>query len=135
MKLVTEDPQLTWEKLEELITQVFADKGKAIEAMRALLKLSQQKDETPGELGTRLEKLVSLAFPEDVRNNSAMQAQLADSYAEALGDKRIHHNVLKEVPVKLQAAVTPARKNQGVWEKTKKVSTKEKSGSRQAVGR
>lgn len=63
-----------------------------------------------------------------VRNNSAMQAQLADLYVEALGDERIHHDVLNEVSVKLQAAVTLARENQDIWEKTKK----RVQGSRQA---
>lgn len=42
--------------------------------MRALLKLIQLRDETPGELGWGAEKLASLPFPEDVRTNSVMQA-------------------------------------------------------------
>lgn len=44
-----------------------------IEAMRALLKLVQLMYETPRDLGTRAEKLATLAFPEDVKNNAVMQ--------------------------------------------------------------
>lgn len=80
------------------MTQEFANKGKVIEAMRALLKLVQLRNETPGELGTRVEKLATLAFLENVKDNAVMQVQLADLYVEALTDEHIRHNVLKEGP-------------------------------------
>lgn len=64
--------------------------------MRALLKLTQLRDEIPRDLGIRVEKLASLAFPEDVRANAVMQAQLADLYVEALSEERICHNVLRD---------------------------------------
>lgn len=103
-QLLLGDPCLTWEKLEEWTTEEFANEGAAIEAMRAL-KLTQLKDEIPPhlrELGTRVEKLAILAFPEA---NTVMQAQLADLYVEALSEEHIHHNVLKEGPLKLSVAV------------------------------
>lgn len=88
--------------------------------MRALLKLSQLRDETPGELGARAGKLSSLAFPEVVRDNAVMQAQLADLYVEALSDERVRHDVLKEGPLRLSAAVELAGGSQCVWDKVKR---------------
>lgn len=102
------------------MTREFADEGTAIEAMRALLKMTQLRDKTPGKLGARLEKLSLLAFPEVVRNNAVMQAQLANLYVEALSDERIRHNALKEGPLRLSAAVSLAKESQGVWEKVKR---------------
>lgn len=127
------EPHLTWERLEELLTREFADKGTAIEAMRALLKMTQLRDETPGELRARAEKLSSVAFPDVVKNNGVMQAQLADLYVEALSDEHIHHDVLKEGPLRLSAAVALAKKSQGVWEKVKKGGKIQELG--QEVGR
>lgn len=70
------DSHLTWKELEELLIEQYADEGTATETMRSLIKLVQLKEETPGELGIRVEKLTTLAFPEEVRNNAIMQ--LAD---------------------------------------------------------
>lgn len=117
--LLASEPHLTWERLEELLTGEFADGGTAMEAMRALLKMTQLRDETTGELGARAEKLSSVAFP-DVKNNAVMQAQLADLYVEALSDERIRHDVLKEGPLRLSASVALSKESLGVWEKAKK---------------
>lgn len=109
-ELLESQPHLSWERLKGLLTKEFTDEGTAIEAMRALLKLTQLRDETPGELGARAGKLSSLAFPEVVRDNAVMQAQLADLYVEALSDERVRHDVLKEGPVRLSAAIELARR-------------------------
>lgn len=89
---------LASERLEELLTQEFAYKGTAIEAMRALLRLNL---ETSGDLGTRAERMATLAFPEEVKNNAVMQVQLTDLYVEVLSDERTRHDVLKEGPLKI----------------------------------
>lgn len=45
-QLLLGNPHLTWEKLEEWITQEFTEEGMTVEAMRALLNLTQLKNET-----------------------------------------------------------------------------------------
>lgn len=112
--LIASESHLSWERLQVLLTQEFANEGTAIESMRALLKMAQLKDETPGELGTRAEKLFLLTFPEEVKHNTIMQAQLADLYIEALSDGHIHHNVMKEGPLRFSPAVALAKESQGV---------------------
>lgn len=56
-----------------------------------------------------------------------MQAQMADLYVEAPQNERVQHNVIKEAPVKLYAAVALAKDSQGVWEKVKRKKAQERS--------
>lgn len=79
------DPCVTWKELEELQIGEYADEGTATETMKQL------RDETPREL----EKLATLAFPEEVRINAIMQAQLADLYVEVLQNEHIWHDIIK----------------------------------------
>lgn len=117
--LLLGNPHLTWEKLEGLVTEEFADEGTAIEAMRTLLK--ELKDESPEDLGPWVEELASLAFAEDVTANAVLQAQLADLYVGGgLSEERIRPDVLNEGPLKLSAAVALSRESQGIWEMAKK---------------
>lgn len=135
--LLENHPRLAWEEVKKLLTKEFADEGTAIEAMRALLKLTQLREETPGELGARAGRLSSLAFPEVVRDNAVMQAQLADLYVEALSDERVRHDVLKEGPLRLSAAIELARESQGVWDKVKRCGKKQipsQEAGRRGVG-
>lgn len=83
--------RLTWKELEELLIGEYADEGTLIEAMRSLMKLAQLRDKSAGELGVRVEKLATVAFLEEVRNNTIMQAQLADLYVEVLQNECIQH--------------------------------------------
>lgn len=119
------DSCLTWKELEELLIGDYVVEVTAIEAMRRLMKLVQLKDETPGELGVRAEKLGTLAFTEEGRNSAVMQAQLVNLYVEVLWNERIHHNVIKEAPVKLSTTVALAKDNQGIWEKVKENKAQE----------
>ncbi len=66
-----------------------------------------------------------MAFPEVVRDNAVMEAQLADLYVEALSDERVRHDVLKEGPLRLSAAIELAKESQGVWEKVKRCGRKQ----------
>lgn len=65
---------MTWERLEKLFVGEYADEGTAIEAMRCLMKLTHLKNETPPGLWVRTKKLVTLAFPEEVKSDAVMQA-------------------------------------------------------------
>lgn len=92
----------------------------ATEAMRSPMKLVQLKDETPRELGDRVEKLATLPFLKEARSNTTMQAQLADLYVEALQNERIWNDIKKDAPVRLSVAVALAKDSQVVWEKVKR---------------
>lgn len=80
---IARDPQLTWVELEELLVGEYADEGMAVEAMRSLIKLAQMKGKSPRELGVRVTKLSAFTFPEEIRENVAIQVQLVDLYVEA----------------------------------------------------
>lgn len=53
-----------WADLENLLIKVYADEGRAIEAMRGLTNLTEARDQTTRELGTRATNLSAIAFPE-----------------------------------------------------------------------
>lgn len=74
----------------------------------------------------RTEKLATLAFPEEVKSNAVIQAQLADLYVEALQNGRIRH----EAPIKLSAVL--AKESQGMW---KKANGEKAQGQKREVGR
>lgn len=59
-------------------------------------------------------KLAALSFPEEVRENVTIQA---DMYAEALQNKCIRQDIIKEAPIKLSVAIALARDSQRIWEK------------------
>lgn len=113
-------PQLTWNELKELVIKEYNDEGTAIEAMTGLVELVQLKDKTHRELRAKAEGLAVVAFPEKFRSNEAMQAQMADLYVEAPQNECVQHNVIKEAPVKLYAAVALAKDSQGECEKVKR---------------
>lgn len=57
------------------------------------MRLAQERNEGPEELGKRAKRLASPAFPEEVRENAAIQVQLADLFVAALQDKHIQHEI------------------------------------------
>lgn len=113
------DAELTWAELEDLLIREFADEATAIEAMRSLMTLAQWKGESPGDLGVRAERLASLAFTNEIRDNAAIQTLLVDLYVEALHNERIRHDAIKEAPTTLSAAIALARDSQKIWEKVR----------------
>lgn len=60
------------------------------------MRLTQVRDETPGNLGEGATKLSDLVFPEEVKENAAIQAQLADFFVDVLENERIRHEVIRE---------------------------------------
>lgn len=62
----------------------------------------------------RARKLAALSFPEEVRENVTIQADL---YVEALQNKCIRQDIIKEAPIKLLVAIALARDSQRIWEK------------------
>lgn len=89
-ELISKDPGL-----EKLVIKEYADDRTAIEAMRKLMKLTQAWDETPGDLGARAKKLSVLVSPVEVKENAAIQTQLADLFIDELGNECIRHDVIK----------------------------------------
>lgn len=80
------------------------------------MKLTQMKGESPGDLGVKAEKLATLAFTQEIRDNSAIQDQLVDLYVEALHNKRIRHDVIKKAATKLSTAIDLTKDSQKIWE-------------------
>lgn len=78
------DPGLAWAELENLLIKEYVDEGMATDAMRSLIKLTQTRKEMTKELGARVTKLLTIAFPEEVRENATIQVQLADLFVDAL---------------------------------------------------
>lgn len=58
-----------------------------------------------------------LAFVKEVKENAAIQVQLANM--EALQNECIRHDVIKEAPVKLSAAIALAKNSQRILAKVK----------------
>lgn len=103
-EFIARDSQLTW--TEGLLVGEYADEGTAVEAIRSFMKLAQMKGESLGELGVKATKLSALDFPEEVRENAAIQADL---YEKVLQNEPIRHYVIKDAPVRLLIAITLAR--------------------------
>lgn len=113
--------------MKRLLVTKYADEGTIVEAMRGLMKLAHAKCEFPKELGVRNEELAVLAFQKEVKENAAIRVQLANLYLEALQNECIRHDVIKEAPVKLSAAIALAKKSQRILEKVKWMGTQAQS--------
>lgn len=63
-----------------------------------------------------MEKLATLAFPEEVRSNAIMQTQLTDLCVETLQNKRVRHDFIKQAPAPAPPApaLTLAKDRQGI---------------------
>lgn len=66
------------------------------------------------ELGARATKLPTIAFPEEVRENAAIQIQLADLFMDVLG-----YDMIKEAPIRFSVAINLVKDSEKVWEKTR----------------
>lgn len=105
------NPQLTRNKLKELLTKEYDDEGTSTETMRGR--------------GARrwAKKLAAVAFAEEVRSNTITQYQLV----EALHNDRVWHEFIKDAYFMLSAAMALAKDYQGVWEKIKRKIAQERS--------
>lgn len=103
------DPGLAWTDLENLLIKEYADDEIAIEAMRSLMKLTQAGDETPGELGAKAMRLSAMAFPEEVKQNAAIQVHLANLFIDALENENNRHDVIKEASIRLSVVIDLAK--------------------------
>lgn len=88
--------------------------------MISLTRFTQVRDEIPGQLGARATKLSALAFPEEVRENAAIQVQLVDLFVDALENKCIRPDIIRDVPTWLSLAIDLAKYSKKVWQKTKR---------------
>lgn len=104
--LYRENPALTWTELKSALVRQYASEHTAIEAVRKLFRLRQGDKEAMEDLGERIAGLAALAFPELATQNSGpIQALLADVYMDALSDRELRGDVLKEGPSTLAADI------------------------------
>ena len=69
-----------------------------------------------GDMGERIAGLVALAFLElEIRNSGPIQALLADTYMDALSDRELRGDVLREGPSTLAEAIEAARNSERLW--------------------
>lgn len=104
--LYRENPALTWTELKSALVRQYASEHTAIEAVRKLFRLRQGDKEAMEDLGERIAGLAALAFPELATQNSGpIHALLADVYMDALSDRELRGDVLKEGPSTLAADI------------------------------
>lgn len=60
-----------------------------------------------------------MPFSEEVRENIAKQAHLADLYVQAPQNEYIRHDVIKEAPIKLSVAIALAKDSERILGKVK----------------
>lgn len=56
-------------------------------------------------MGSRTTKWIAIAFPAEVRENTAIKVQLADLFIDSLESEIIRPDVIKESPTRLSVAI------------------------------
>ena len=116
--LYRENPALTWTELKSSLIRQYASELTAIEAVRKRSRLQQEESEDMGDLGERIAGLAALAFPEpETRNSGLIQALLADTYMDALSDRKLRGDVLREEPSTLAEAIEADRNSKRLWDR------------------
>lgn len=71
---------LTSADLDNALLKEYSDDGTDIDARRSLMKLTHASYVTTRELEARVTEFSTMAFPEEVRDNAAIQVQLEDLF-------------------------------------------------------
>ena len=110
--LYRENPAIIWTELKSALVRQYANECTAVEAVR------KGDSEAKVDLGERIAGLAVLTFPElATRNSGPIQALLADVYMDALSDRELRGDVLREGPSTLAAAIEEARNSKRLWKK------------------
>ena len=71
-----------------------------------------------GDLGERIAGLAALALSElEIRNSGPIQALIAVTYMDALSDRELRGDVLRERPSTLAEAIEAARNSERLWDR------------------
>lgn len=108
----------------EATDKEYTEDGTVIETTRCLIKLTEAGDETAGNSEAIATKLSSLAIPDEVKENAAIQAQLANLFTDALKNERIRQDVIKEVPIRFSLSRDLTKDDEKFWKKTRNIGAR-----------
>ena len=112
-----------------LFNEITAQYGEFInpaDAARALIKVTQGKNESLAELASRMSSLARMAYREsELREGSAVQVQLAEFFIDGINNSFIK-DVARTNPKTLSKALSSARESERFYERLRGCREKEK---------
>ena len=121
-------PDTSSKTLFDEITAQYGEFINPADAARALIKVTQEKNESLAELASRMSSLARMAYRDsELREGSAVQVQLAEFFIDGINNSFIREDVARANPKTLSEALSSARESERLYERLRGCREKEKN--------
>ena len=121
-------PDTSSKTLFDEITAQYGEFINPADAARALIKVTQEKNESLAELASRMSSLARMAYRDsELREGSAIQVQLAEFFIDGINNSFIREDVARANPKTLSEALSSARETERLYERLRGCREKEKT--------
>ena len=121
-------PDTSSKTLFDEITAQYGEFINPADAARALIKVTQEKNESLAELASRMSSLARMAYRDsELREGSAVQVQLAEFFIDGINNSFIKEDVARANPKTLSEALSSARESERLYERLRGCREKEKT--------
>ena len=121
-------PDTSSKTLFDEITAQYGEFINPADAARALIKVTQEKNESLAELASRMSSLARMAYRDsELREGSAVQVQLAEFFIDGINNSFIKEDVARANPKTLSEALSSARESERLYERLRGCREKEKN--------
>ena len=121
-------PDTSSKTLFDEITAQYGEFINPADAARALIKVTQEKNESLAELASRMSSLARMAYRDsELREGSAIQVQLAEFFIDGINNSFIREDVARANPKTLSEALSSARESERLYERLRGCREKEKT--------
>ena len=121
-------PDTSSKTLFDEITAQYGEFINPADAARALIKVTQEKNESLAELASRMSSLARMAYRDsELREGSAIQVQLAEFFIDGINNSFIREDVARANPKTLSEALSSARESKRLYERLRGCREKEKT--------
>ena len=121
-------PDTSSKTLFDEITAQYGEFINPADAARALIKVTQEKNESLAELASRMSSLAMMAYRDsELREGSAIQVQLAEFFIDGINNSFIREDVARANPKTLSEALSSARESERLYERLRGCREKEKT--------
>ena len=121
-------PDTSSKTLFDEITAQYGEFINPADAARALIKVTQEKNESLAELASQMSSLARMAYRDsELREGSAIQVQLAEFFIDGINNSFIKEDVARANPKTLSEALSSARESERLYERLRGCREKEKN--------
>ena len=124
-------PDTSTKTLFDKIIAQYGEFIKPADAARALIKVTQGRNESLAELASRMSSLARMAYKDsELREGSAVQVQLAEFFIDGINNSFIKEDVARANPKTLSEALSSARESERLYERLRSCREKEKTNNK-----